>query len=355
MKVLVADDCSTTLEILRLSLRKWGFDPMLVSDGEQALRILKSPAGPRLALLDWDMPIVDGVTVCQQLRDRHESAMNYVYTIVLTARDGEENLLRALEAGADDYLIKPVGTRELQLRVRAGKRILEFQDRVVASNRKLAGITTHDQLTNRLNRQSLLERLTTEIERSARNSGHCSYVTIEIDKFDEIRSEYGMKVGDAILKWAAAKFRTTIRSYDSLGRIGAHLFAIVLPESQLGMGAGMAERLRVSIENEPFEVDEDTHVPITVSIGVSSSSAEGMDRKQILAGSERSQQHAKAMGGNRVMMWEAGIVLDPINAVSSSVSNDKVNDLLEATETLAEEVAEQMDSIQAESRYSPTS
>ena len=318
MKVLVADDCSTTLEILRLSLRKWGFDPMLVSDGEQALRILRSPAGPRLALLDWDMPKVDGVTVCQELRDRHESALNYVYTIVLTARDGEENLLRALEAGADDYLIKPVGTRELQLRVRAGKRILEFQDRVVATNRKLAGITTHDQLTSRLNRQSLLERLTTEIERSARNSRHCSYVTIEVDNFEEIRGKYGITVSDAILKWASEKFRTTIRSYDSLGRIGSQIFAIVLPESQLGMGAGMAERLRVSVENDPFQFDDDTIIPVTVSIGVSSSSAEGMDRKQILAGSDRSLQHAKAMGGNRVMMWESGIVLDPINAAGSA-------------------------------------
>lgn len=317
MKVLVADDCSTTLEILRLSLRKWGFDPMLVSDGEQALRILRSPAGPRLAILDWDMPLIDGVTVCQELRDRHESALNYVYTIVLTARDGEEDLLRALEAGADDYLIKPVGTRELQLRVRAGMRILELQDRVVASNRKLAGITTHDQLTSRLNRQSLLERLTNEIERSARNSRHCSYITIEVDNIDEIRGNYGAKVGDGILKWAASKFRATIRSYDSLGRIGAQIFAIVLPESQLGMGAGMAERLRVSIENDQFKLDDDTTIPVTVSIGVSSSSAEGMDRKQILAGSERSLQHAKAMGGNRVMMWEAGIVLDPINATDS--------------------------------------
>lgn len=318
MKVLVADDCSTTLEILRLSLRKWGFDPMLVSDGEQALRILRSPAGPRLALLDWDMPIVDGVTVCQELRDRHENAMNYVYTIVLTARDGEENLLRALEAGADDYLIKPVGTRELQLRVRAGKRILEFQDRVVASNRKLAGITTHDQLTSRLNRQSLLERLTTEIERSARNSRHCSYVTLEIDEFDELRGKYGTKVGDAALKWVSEKFRATIRTYDSLGRIGSQTFGIVLPESQLGMGAGMAERLRSTIENDPLQFDEDTTIPLTVSIGVSSSSAEGMDRKQILSGSERALQHAKALGGNRVMMWESGIVLDPINAIGSS-------------------------------------
>ena len=101
MKVLVADDCSTTLEILRLNLSKWGYEPMLVSDGEKALRILKSPAGPRLALLDWNMPKMDGVSVCRELRNRTQNALNYTYIIMLTAREGEEHMVEALEAGGD--------------------------------------------------------------------------------------------------------------------------------------------------------------------------------------------------------------------------------------------------------------
>ena len=311
MKVLVADDCSTTLEILRVNLSQWGYEPLLVSNGEQALRVLKSPAGPRLALLDWTMPKLEGTSVCRELRSRAESALNYTYIIVLTAKDGERNLVKALESGADDYLIKPVSTKELQLRVRAGERIIELQDRVVRMNRKLAVITTRDQLTNTLNRNSTMERLTQEVERSARTSRNLSFLTIDIDNFEAINHQYGFAIGDEILRQTAERFKRAIRSYDILGRVGGEEFAIVLPDTDVGLGVGMGERLRCCIQNQPFLIEEQL-IPLTITLGVASSSTEGLDRKRIVNGAERSMRQAKADGGNRVLMWEAGLVLNPL-------------------------------------------
>lgn len=311
MKVLIADDCSATLEILRMNLSKWGYEPMLVSDGEQALRVLKSPAGPRLALLDWSMPKLEGVHVCQELRSRTENALNYTYIIVLTAKDGENNMVQALESGADDYLTKPVSTKELQLRVRAGERIIELQDRVVRMNRKLAVITTDDQLTSVLNRNSMMERLTQELERSSRTSQPLAFLTIDIDGFTGINDLFGFHVGDEILKQCAARFKRAIRSYDIVGRTGGEEFAIVLPNTDLGMGVGMAERVRNSIQDQPFVIGDDV-VPVTARVGVASTSTEGMDRKRIVNGAEKAQREAKDRGGNRVMMWQTGMVVDPM-------------------------------------------
>ncbi len=311
MKVLVADDCSTTLEILRLNLSKWGYEPMLVSDGEKALRILKSPAGPRLALLDWNMPKLDGVSVCRELRSRTQNALNYTYIIMLTAREGEEHMVEALEAGADEFLIKPAGTRELQLRVRTGERIIELQERVVRMNRQLALITTHDRLTGLLNRQTLMERFTQEIERSSRISSSVSYISVDVDQLEQINNRFGLSVGDEILQQIAQRMQKSIRTYDAVGRVGGEEFAIVLPDTRLGMAAAMAERLRNSICGYGF-LAGDQEIQVSLSLGVSSSSAEGSDRKRILSCSEKALEFAKSKGGDRVIMCEAGVIMDPL-------------------------------------------
>ena len=313
MRVLIADDCESTLEILKQNLSQWGYEPMLVSDGEQALRIMKSPAGPRLALLDWNMPKIDGVSVCRELRTRSENALNYSYIIVLTAMDGEEHLVEALEAGADDYLSKPVHPRELQLRVRSGERILELQNRVVQTNRKLAKITTLDQLTLTLNRQSFLVRLSKEFERSLRRGHRVSVVSTDVDNLGRINEEHGLRTGDEVLKQLAERFRRAIRGYDILGRMGGQEFAVLMPETELGMGVALCERLRRSVGDQPFLIKGKV-VDVTVSVGVASSSTEGLDRNQLLSGSTRALARAKAIGGNRTLMWEAGIILDPMKA-----------------------------------------
>ena len=126
MKILIADDNPVFQNVLKSMLQSWGYEVALASDGEEAWSILQQRGGPRLAILDWMMPGLDGVEVCRRVRDNF--SINYVYVLILTAKTQGEDLLVAMEAGADDYVTKPFKSQELRARLRAGCRIIELEE-----------------------------------------------------------------------------------------------------------------------------------------------------------------------------------------------------------------------------------
>jgi sigma-B regulation protein RsbU (phosphoserine phosphatase) len=126
MRVLIAEDDPVSRRVLVLTLEKWGYEPVPTSSGTEAWEALSSAGAPRLAILDWMMPGLDGVEVCRRLRRAERATATYV--ILLTARDNREDLIAGLEAGADDYVTKPFDRDELRARVQVGVRVLELQD-----------------------------------------------------------------------------------------------------------------------------------------------------------------------------------------------------------------------------------
>jgi two-component system, cell cycle response regulator len=128
MRILVAEDNLVFQWGLKAMLTQWGYDVVVASDGEEAWRLLQNEEGPRLAILDWMMPGLDGIEVCRRVRaSKH---LSYTYILILTAKTESEDLVTAMEAGADDYVTKPLKSGELRVRLRAGRRILELQDRL---------------------------------------------------------------------------------------------------------------------------------------------------------------------------------------------------------------------------------
>ena len=127
MKLLIADDDRVFQGLLKRMVTRWGYDPVVVSDGEAAWRELSAHDGPALAILDWMIPELDGIEVCRRVRSNNRS--RYVYLILLTGKIDAKDLVIGLEAGADDYLPKPIRLDELRLRLRSGCRVLEAEER----------------------------------------------------------------------------------------------------------------------------------------------------------------------------------------------------------------------------------
>jgi DNA-binding response OmpR family regulator len=123
MKVLIADDEPVTCRLLQWFLERWGFETVVVHDGALAEWMLQREDAPRLALVDWMMPGLDGIEICRRLRKRAEGP--YIYTILVTSKARKEDAIEGLEAGADDYVTKPFDPDELRARLKAGRRIVD--------------------------------------------------------------------------------------------------------------------------------------------------------------------------------------------------------------------------------------
>lgn len=136
MRVLIADDNLVTRKALEAALTKWGHDVVVAIDGEQARTVLQAVDSPRLAILDWMMPKMDGIDVCREVRKWTDKP--YTYIILLTGRDQQADIIEGLESGADDYLTKPYNAYELKARMSVGQRILDLHEQLAAARKALA-------------------------------------------------------------------------------------------------------------------------------------------------------------------------------------------------------------------------
>lgn len=310
MRILIAEDDPISQRLLESTLKRWGYDVIVTSDGQQALDALSSPDPPSLAVLDWMMPHLAGPDVCQQARQLPGG--EYFYFLLLTAKGRKEDLVAGLEAGADDYVIKPFDPRELKVRIRCAQRIVELQSEIVNARDALHVQATHDALTGLLNRAAVFEALETETSRQRRlnertpdRPNHLAVIMLDLDHFKAINDNHGHAVGDDVLKEAAARMKQQARDYDHLGRYGGEEFLFVLPATNHEQALAQAERMRSNIAETPFTTPA-TPLPVTASIGLACTEHHpdvGCDELVRLA--DEALYHAKETGRNRVQSASA--------------------------------------------------
>src|SRR5262245_6501131 len=181
MRILVADDDPGACRALAILLDRWGYEVLLARDGAEALAALLRPDAPRLALLDWGLPGMDGAEVCRAVRSRSDDT--YTYILMLTGRGDRDSVVEGLAAGVDEYLIKPVDAQELEARLRIGRRILELQERLLAACAALRERAERDPLTGLYNRAVVLHRLEEELSRAERSGQSVGVVLADLDHF----------------------------------------------------------------------------------------------------------------------------------------------------------------------------
>jgi diguanylate cyclase (GGDEF)-like protein len=228
-----------------------------------------------ILVTDWEMPEMDGIGLCKAVRNMQLDG--YVYALLLTARDSKEHIIAGLEAGADDYLVKPVHEAELIARLNAGRRILNLEHSLRVANQRNRILSITDALTGAYNRRYLMEQLPRELERCRRYAFPLSVLMCDIDHFKQINDVRGHAAGDDVLQQFAARAQKSIRSNsDWVARYGGEEFLIVLPETAHAGAMHVAEKIRQLIAATPFPT-RTGEARVTVSVGVASTGPSGPD------------------------------------------------------------------------------
>lgn len=296
-KILIAEDDKTSRRILKEMTRKWGYEPIVSRNGEEAWEILQKPEAPKLVLLDWLMPGISGLEVCRRAQQRNDHDPPYI--IFLTSRDEKEDLVKCLEAGGSDFIAKPYHHTELRARIEVGRRIVELQSELNKAKEALTRKALYDPLTGIYNRGAILEALDRELKRAEREKNSLTVGLFDIDYFKGINDSKGHLAGDKILYDMIQRLQRDLRKYDQLGRLGGEEFLVISPVPTPGGNRKFYERLRCLVSETRFSW-QGSLIPVTISIGVVDSlGSESVS--EILARADAAMYQAKAAGRNQII------------------------------------------------------
>ena len=299
--ILLVEDSRTQALKIQLMLEDHGYHVTIAQNGLEAMNILLSNR-ISIVISDWIMPEMDGYELCRAVR-RHDFG-SYVYLILLTAKDSKDDIIEGLEAGADDYLTKPVDDSELIARLTTAERIIRLESSLKLRNKEIALLAITDPLTEIFNRAYMNTNLPKTIKRAVRYKQQLSIIICDIDHFKNINDKYGHHMGDIILRSFAQSLNSSLRKdIDWVARYGGEEFIIVLPETGLNSAKIIAERLRHKVsEKTP---DEENTIKITASFGIASLShgenKSYLSASEMIKAADKCMYQAKEQGRNRTV------------------------------------------------------
>jgi len=311
MRILVVEDSAVYRHLLSTQLAEWGFPAETTPDAESALPIIAAAEVPMVLLVDWELPGMSGLQLLCELRKLH--LKHYVYALVLTARSGKDDVAEALNAGADDYLVKPFHEQEFQARIRVATRLLAVHEELIVANERLECLAAQDPLTELFNRRALMSALNRERMRAQRKQYPLTLVMCDIDKFKEVNDAHGHGTGDEVLKFVARDLKQSCRGSDFVARIGGDEFLVVLPDSDAGGGVALVTRVQERLRERNAVLP----VQVSLSFGIAV-----IDTKQseyvALAKADAALYEAKHEGRDRYYIAKPG---ENDEASSSSHTN----------------------------------
>jgi len=302
VRILVADDDAITRLTLKILLSKRGYDVVTACDGDEAYKLLQQGDAPRLAIVDWMMPGLDGVELCRKLREAGSAP--YTYIVMLSGKCEKNDFIAGLQAGANDYVKKPYDIDELDARMQAAQRIVTLQD-------DLRSKANEDELTGVLSRGAIIEILRRELAHTLRDGKPLSVIFVDLDNFKQVNDTHGHPVGDVVLRGVSRSLGAQLRAYDAVGRYGGEEFLVVLPGCGSANALHVAERMRRAVADQPVNTAAGL-VPMTVSLGVATTDGASLGADDLIAAADKALYWAKRAGRNRV---EGPAELAPARAV----------------------------------------
>jgi diguanylate cyclase (GGDEF)-like protein len=337
LDILIAEDDRGSALKLSRALEKMGHSVDAVGDGTEAWRRV-CDRGVSLLISDWEMPEMDGPELCRRIRARSDAL--YTYIILLTARDSRDDRLAGLQAGADDFLTKPLDASELVARLNIARRILSMQEQLRAhaaqlaelhealacqnavleqQNARLAARAVTDGLTGLSNRRHFDEALRTALSFARRHDQPLSLVLLDVDHFKSYNDAFGHLAGDEVLCAVAEILQSHARVHDVAARYGGEEFALVLPATDAAGARSLAERLRTAIASRPWPRRQ-----VTASLGLATTTATGADALRMIAEADLALYASKARGRDRVthrMDLDLDLDLGPSPCAPSTASD----------------------------------
>ena len=301
MKILIAEDDNVTRHILEKSVTEMDFEVVSCKNGHDAWKILQSENPPHLLILDWMMPGMDGLEICRKVREQAKEP--YTFILLLTSKGEQDDFVKGMEAGADDYVVKPFNHNDLRVRLKAGRRIVELNEELLYVRDNLEKQATHDKLTGLYNRHFMVEILEKEFSRALRHQSDLSCLLLDLDNFKDVNDTFGHTFGDLVLREFSAGLDQNIRKSDISIRYGGEEFMVLLPNTGIAGAQNIAEKIRATCEKKRYD-DGHNSTTVTVSIGIASIKQHQLiDDKEIVACADKALYRSKAEGRNRITVY----------------------------------------------------
>jgi diguanylate cyclase (GGDEF)-like protein len=314
LRIVVADgNAFTRRKTVALLAQEGGHTVHPAANGEEALALAMEVL-PQVIVAERNLPLLDGIELCQALRATDEGRRMYV---LLTAdENGEDRLSEAFEAGADEFALNPVSGKALYARLRAARRLVQLQEgwekdraqlrhiaaELAVANRRLANAALTDLLTGLPNRRSAMDRLQQAWSAALRSCLPLAVMVIDIDNFKSINDSYGHAAGDAVLREVAATLRASARKQDSVCRIGGEEFLVICQNADIKAALQSGERLRDTVEAKLFQLGQGQR-KITVSVGVAAKESDTATSDALVSAADQALYSAKNSGRNRTCVY----------------------------------------------------
>ncbi|MFO1137084.1 MAG: PleD family two-component system response regulator [Rhodoblastus sp.] len=300
-RVLLVDDRLASSDRIVASLRGNQTVDVETNPQEALFRAAEQPYD--LVIVSLGLTNYDGLRLCSQLRSLERTRALPILTIA--DLEDRPKILRGLDLGVNDYLVRPIDRNELIARVRTQVRRKRYAESLRNNVEQAIEMAVVDALTGLNNRRYFDMNLASLLDQAAQEAKPLSLLVLDIDFFKKVNDTYGHDAGDEILRALAGRIRRAVRSVDLVCRLGGEEFVIVMPETSIDVAGRVAERVRRAVEAEPFNVKEgQVAVPVTISIGIADRGSDA-NPDFIYKSADKALYESKASGRNRVTLAAA--------------------------------------------------